>query len=247
MGEKKKELVLRYGAYWKRRDGEPLPHCPACKNLLSYRKEECDEYGDVLFYTEAFCKTCKKVSPVHDDEGYDITIKDAIGLMKAKFHVEPEQGESEEETRAIGNGIIIGKVTDILAEVDAIKKRLDSMSIDIRDNKNLLLSGIGCRITELSKVLVENQKVINGEIVDAFRAVHGIGNSLRLAKDDIQGDITRGNLRLLREMDNIMEEYKALYPPKNIVWQKIVGFCGLITFSFIWSIVITFAIMRLFE
>lgn len=120
----------------------------------------------------AYCNRCEDSRKLCDDDGYYITIKDAIGLMKTKFPVEPDKGESEEQTRAIGNGIILVKVNNLICEVGEIKEKLREQKFEIVYSRG----AIGDVAVELKSVVnniaaIKTETWENGEVIKSVASM----------------------------------------------------------------------------
>lgn len=68
---RRSQFVLKYGIYW---DKDKNPHCPSCKTPVA----TYNEYSSGKGY---FCKPCKKLFPLADASGNDISPEQAINEL----------------------------------------------------------------------------------------------------------------------------------------------------------------------
>lgn len=68
---KKPEFSLKYGIYW---DPNKNPHCPNCKIPIA-------GYAEYQAGKGYYCKPCKKVFPLQDAAGNDISPSQAVGEL----------------------------------------------------------------------------------------------------------------------------------------------------------------------
>lgn len=157
MGDKK-NLVFMYGVSW---DYEPIPHCPECESLLTYKY-------DAPLRRKVFCDHCKKTSLIYDYKGNYITIKKAIDLMRAKFSNRMEDGgqkgeredtyeddgEPVEEKIMISNRYIIHGLTDISIKVDKVVTKMNALYDLIEYNETFLLD----KLNKILRILGEKKE-----------------------------------------------------------------------------------------
>ncbi len=68
---KKAEFILKYGIYW---DANKNPHCPNCKIPVA-------GYAEYPTGTGYYCKPCKKIFPLQDSAGNDVSPSRAVGEL----------------------------------------------------------------------------------------------------------------------------------------------------------------------